>query len=57
MTEAPSAGEVRSSFAAAGLDVAVEERTLALTASADGGMLLGVFIGVSFSEFAERTGG
>jgi len=53
MTEAPSAEEVRSSFAAAGLDVAVEERTLALTASVDGGMLLGVFIGVSFSEFAK----
>ena len=49
---APSVEDVQAAFAAAGLVVPVEERTLALTASADGGMLIGIFIGVPLPEFA-----
>jgi len=49
----PSAEDVQAAFAAAGLAVSVEERTLALTASADGGMLIGIFIGVPIPEFAK----
>lgn len=48
----PSAEDLQAAFAAAGLAVSVEERTLAITASADGGVLIGIFIGVPLSEFA-----
>lgn len=50
---APSVKDMQAAFASAGLAVSVEERTLALTASADGGMLIGIFIGASFVEFAK----
>ncbi len=50
---APSVEDVQTAFAAAGLAVAVEERTLALTASADGGMLIGIFMGVPLPEFSK----
>jgi hypothetical protein len=43
---------VQAAFAAAGLSVSVEERGLSLTASADGGMLIGIFVGVPLPEFA-----
>lgn len=48
----PSVEDVQAAFVAAGLSVSVDERTLALTASADGGMLIGIFIGITFNEFA-----
>lgn len=49
----PSLEDVRSALGDAGLEVEVEERMLALTASVDGGMLLGIFLTVQFSEFAK----
>jgi hypothetical protein len=49
----PSEEDVKAVFAKAGLTVTVEERGLSLTASADGGMLIGIFIGVAFTEFAK----
>jgi len=49
----PSVEDVHAAFVAAGLSVSVEECPLALTASADGGMLIGIFIGVAFTEFAK----
>jgi hypothetical protein len=48
----PSIEDVQAAFATAGLRVTVEERTLALTASADGGILIGIFIGAPLPEFA-----
>jgi hypothetical protein len=48
----PSIEDVQAAFEEAGLSVSVEARPLALTASADGGMLIGIFIGVSIPEFA-----
>ncbi|HVB51834.1 MAG TPA: hypothetical protein VND89_08885 [Acidimicrobiales bacterium] len=50
--DAPSVEDVKAAFAEEDLTVTVEERTLALTASADGGMLIGIFIGITFNEFA-----
>lgn len=50
--DVPSLEDVKAAFVAAGSDVSVEERTLSLTASADGGMLIGIFIGITFNEFA-----
>lgn len=47
----PSIEDVQVAFAEAGLDVTVDTRTLSLTASADGGMLIGIFIGVPLPEF------
>lgn len=49
--DVPSVQDVRAAFAEAGLNVTVETRTLALVASADGGMLIGIFIGVPLPEF------
>ncbi len=49
----PNVEQVRAILAEAGLTASVEERTLALTASADGGMLIGIFIGVPLPEFAK----
>lgn len=50
--EVPSPEDVQQVFAQAGLSVIVEERGLSLTASADGGMLIGIFVGVPLPEFA-----
>jgi hypothetical protein len=51
----PSLDEVRTAFAAVGLPVEVDERMLALTASVDGGMLLGVYVivGAGLARFGE----
>jgi hypothetical protein len=51
-SEAPTSEEVQTAFAAAGLSVSVEERGLSLTVSADGEMLIGIFVGVQLPEFA-----
>ena len=52
-SDAPSVEELREAFAAAGLVVEFEVQVLALTASVDGGMLIGFFIGVPFGEFSK----
>lgn len=52
----PSTYEMFSAFAAVGLRVTVEEQMLALTASVDGGILMGIFIGTPLAEFAKLLG-
>lgn len=51
---APSLSSVSSAFAEAGLIVEVAERPLALTASAEGGIAIGIyiFVGAGLAEFA-----
>lgn len=49
---APPVEDVQAALTSAGLTVSVEERTLALTASAAGGTLIGIFIGAPLPEFA-----